>query len=165
GARSQDYAIRLSVESYRRVSESKRLETVAQDDILAEACALIAKSQCSLRSNDPLNLLPSSIESTGKDSVLNRDVSSIHGKRRIRGRKPFPLAAPNRRSPPNLSLLTEPCGRTQSLTCKVHSGKGLPGRVGCVLGRLIGYQGLFIATEGSRLVLTAKCANRVRGGL
>lgn len=61
---------------------------------------------------------------------------------------PFPLAARNRRSDPYLSLLVHQDGRLPGLTCKVHSGKGLPGRSGEAIGRLIQHQGPFFNDWG-----------------
>jgi len=81
------------------------------------------------------------------------------------GSRLFPLAALNCRSAHYLPLLVQPCGRFQGLTCKVHSGKGLPRRQGGVVGRLIGHQGPFSSTEGSRSVLNALFSNRNCGGL
>jgi hypothetical protein len=66
----------------------------------------------------------------------------------------FPLAALGRRSGLFLSLLVQPCGPLQGFACKVHSGKGLPGRPGGVIGKLIRYQGPFLSTGGSRSVLS-----------
>jgi hypothetical protein len=76
-----------------------------------------------------------------------------------------PLAALNRHSALYIPPLVQPCGRCQGLTCKVHSGKGLPGRQGGVVGRLFRHQGPFSSTEGSRSVLNALFSNRNCGGL
>jgi hypothetical protein len=82
-------------------------------------------------------------ENKGKKNVKNWP--RVHNQVKCRNRVPglFPLAAPNRRSGPHFSLLAQACGRIPGLLCKVHSGKGLPGRQGGVLGRLIWHQGPF----------------------
>ena len=54
---------------------------------------------------------------------------------------PLPLAARNCRSGLQIPLLAHPSGRHRELTCKVHSGKGLPGRRGGVVVRLVRLQG------------------------
>ena len=77
----------------------------------------------------------------------------------------FPLAALKCRSARYFRLLAQACGRFQALTCKVHSGKGLPRRQGGVVGRLFRHQGPYSSTEGSRSVLNALFSNRNCGGL
>jgi hypothetical protein len=62
---------------------------------------------------------------------------------------PFPLAAPYRRSAPDLPLLVQRRGRFLCITCKVHRGKGLSGRLYGALDRLIQHLGPYPSTEGS----------------
>ncbi len=78
---------------------------------------------------------------------------------------PVPLAAPDRSSTPDLSLLAQLRGRFPTLTCKVHRGKGLSGRRLSALDRLIKRQVPFPSTEGSRFGLIVLTLNRDCGGL
>jgi hypothetical protein len=71
---------------------------------------------------------PSMHENQGEKGVANWRRFHIQAGSEDSDPGPFPLAAPNRRSDPFLSLLVQPCGRLPGLSCKVHSGKGLPRR-------------------------------------
>lgn len=108
---------------------------------------------------------PSMREIQGKKSVTNWRRVRDQIKRQNSDSEPFPFAAPDRRSGPYLSLLVQGCGRFPGLSCKVHSGKGLPRRQGGVVGRLFRHQGPYSSTEGSRSVLSALFSNRNCGGL
>jgi hypothetical protein len=116
-----------------------------------------------LFSRDLFKILPSNHRS--HEAAIKWRRIRIQKKTQSGGARPLPLAAPDRRSDPYLSLLVQRCGRFLALTCKVHCGKGLSRRPGGVVGRLIRHQGPISSTGGSRSVLSGWMSNRNCGGL